>query len=67
MSSESKDGCADVRIAMLYESETWSFTEEDLTRLERNGARTVRWMCNVRPDDKTSVEELRTWLKLNSM
>ena len=27
----------------------------------------VRWMCNVRPEDKISTEELRARLKLNSM
>ena len=30
-------------------------------------AKTVRWMCNVRPEDRISVEELRTRLKLKSI
>ena len=32
--------------------------------IDRNDARMVRWMCNVRPEDRISAEELRTRLKL---
>ena len=51
---------------MLYASETWPVKEEDLIRLEKNDARIVRWVCNVRSEDSISAEELRTRLKLKS-
>ena len=38
-----------------------------MIRLERNDARTVRWLCNVLSEDRISAEELRTRLKLKSM
>ena len=38
-----------------------------MIRLEKNGARMVRWMCNIRPEEKLSAEELKTEFKLNSM
>ena len=41
--------------------------EVRLGPLERNYARMVRWMCNVRLEDKISVEELWTRLKLKNM
>ena len=53
---------------MLYESETCHVKEEDMIRLERNGTRMVRWMFNVRPEDRISIEEeLMTRLKLKSV
>ena len=52
---------------MLYGSEAWPVKEKDVIRLERNDARIVRWMFRIRPEDKTSAEELRTRLKLKSM
>ena len=52
---------------MLYGSGTWSAKEESVIRVERNDARMVRFMCNVRPDDRISAEEHRTRLKLSSM
>ena len=37
---------------MLHGSETWPVKEENVIRLkEINDARTVRWLCNVRPED----------------
>lgn len=36
-------------------------------RLERDGARLVRWVYNVRPEDRIYEKELNTSLKLNSM
>ena len=38
-----------------------------LPGLERNDARMVRWVYNVKSEDKISVEELCIRLKLNSM
>ena len=52
---------------MLYGSGTWPVKEEDVIRLERNGARMVRWMYSVRPEDRSSVQELMTRLKLKSV
>ena len=55
-----------VRSAALHGSETWPIQEEDVIRLERNVARMVRLICNVRPNT-ISAEELWTRLKLKSM
>ena len=38
-----------------------------MIRLEKNDARMVKWMCNVRCEDKISPTELKTGLQLNSM
>ena len=38
-----------------------------MVSVERNDARMITWMCNVRPEDKISVEERRTRLKLKSI
>ena len=51
---------------MLYGSETGPVKEEGVTKLERNDAKMVRWMCNVRPEDRISTEERGTRLKLRS-
>ena len=56
-----------IRSIMLYESETWPGKEEDVIRLDRNDTRMVRWMHNVRSEDRTSAEEQSTRLKLKSM
>ena len=37
-----------------------------MIRLVRNDATMVKWIRNVRSTDKSSAEELRTRLKLNS-
>ena len=47
--------------------ETWSNKEEDVIRIDRNGAGMVRWTCNVKSEDEISAEELRTRMKLKSM
>ena len=51
---------------MLYGSETGPL-EEDVIRLERNGERMLRLICNVRPEDRLTANELRFRLKLNSL
>ena len=56
-----------VRSVMLYASETWPLKEENVIRLDRIDTRIVRWMCNVKPDDRISAEELRSRLNLKSM
>ena len=52
---------------MLHQSETWPVKVEDVIKLGRNDPRIVRWMCNVRPENRISDEELRTRLKLKIM
>ena len=52
---------------MLYESETGPLKEEDVIRLERNGERMIRLICNVRLEDRLTANELRFRLKLNSI
>ena len=52
---------------MPYTSEIWRAKEEDVIRLERNGARIGRWMCSARPEERISAEELSSTLKLISM
>ena len=39
---------------MPYRSEARSIKEEYVTRLEMNDYRMVRWMYNVRPEDRIS-------------
>lgn len=52
---------------MLYGSETWPVEEEDLIWLEKNDTRMVRWMCNIRHEDRISSEKFRTRLKLKNI
>ena len=56
-----------MHVLLLFGDETWSFKEEYVIRLERNVAKMVRRMCNVRLEDRISVNVLRARLKLNSM
>ena len=48
---------------MLYGSWIWPVNHQDVVRIEIDDARMVRWMCNVRPEVRISVEELRARLK----
>ena len=41
--------------------------KEHAIRLERNDAKVVRWMSNIKPEDTISAEEFRTRLRLTSM
>ena len=52
---------------MLYGSEAWQDKVVNVISLERNDARMVKWMWNVRLGDRISAEEFRNKLKLNSM
>ena len=56
-----------VRSLLLYVREIWPVHEEDVIRLDRNDARILRRMYNVRIEDKISVEEHWTRLKLKNM
>ena len=52
-----------VRSAMLHGSGKWPIKEVDVIRLDRND-NMVRWMCNVRAEDRIPAEEITTRLKL---
>ena len=52
------DAC--VRKVMLYASETWPVTKEDVTRLHRNNMMMVRWICSSKLAYRDSATELRT-------
>ena len=41
--------------------------KKDVIKLEKNDAKVVGWVCNVRPEYRNSIEELNNKLKLNSM
>ena len=38
-----------------------------MIRFGRNHARIIRWLCNVKPETRVSVEELMTRIKLKSI
>ena len=44
-----------VRSAMLHASETWPLTRPNLQRLQRNDRAMIRHICNVKPEDVTTV------------
>ena len=56
-----------VRSVMLYASETWPATTEDLTRLNRNDMMMIRWICGTKLTDKIPSNELRGRLGLNNI
>ena len=49
---------------MLYGTETWSVKKEDVIGLENNDAKMVRWICNVRPEDKIRAEQTKDQTKI---
>ena len=51
----------------LYRSETEPVIQDNVVRLERSDARSIRWICNPIPEKWISGKDLRTGLKLNSM
>ena len=44
---------------MVYGSETWALTADQMMRLERADRRMIRWMCGVSLKDKVSTVDLR--------
>ena len=48
-----------VRSTMVYGSETWAVTAEQMMRMERAERRMMRWMCGVSLKDRVSTVELR--------
>ena len=51
---------------LLYASETWAATQEDVIRLNRNDMM-IRWICSTKLRDKVPSEELRSRLGLGSI
>ena len=47
-----------IRKVLLYASECWAPTISDLQRLQRSDRSMIRWMCNVRLEDRASSESL---------
>jgi len=48
-----------VRSSMLHGSETWPVRKENKVALQRAEMRMVRWMCNVKVEDRVPSKELR--------
>ena len=51
---------------MLPENKTWPFKENDEVGLERNSARMLRCVCDVRSEDMIFAVELKNRLQLIS-
>ena len=48
-----------VRSAILYGSETWPLSTEELGRIKRCDHAMIRWLCNVKIEQKQSTDDLR--------
>ena len=48
-----------VRSSMLHGGETWPVSKENEVALQRAEMRVVRWMCNVKVNDRVPSRELR--------
>jgi len=56
-----------VRSVLLYASETWPVTVDDIARLCRCDHAMIRWICSSKLADKVSVSDLRTRLGISSV
>ena len=56
-----------VRSVLLYASETWPLTNEDLERLRRNDNAMVRWICSKRLADRVPMEHLHHRLGIHQL
>ena len=56
-----------IRSVLLYASETWAATQEDVTRLNRNDLMMIRWICSTRLAERISSDELRSRVGLCSI
>ncbi|KAI8498339.1 hypothetical protein Bbelb_242830 [Branchiostoma belcheri] len=56
-----------VRSVLLYASETWPVTAEDMKRLARSDRAMVRWICSRRLADCQSTEQLRRRLGVHNI
>ena len=59
--------CACVSSVVIYGIDTLPVKEKYVISLERNDPVMVRWIFNVSPEDRISVEELSIRLKFESM
>jgi len=48
-----------IRSVMLYASETWPVTNDNIRRLERNYMMMIRWICSAKLSDIIPSNELR--------
>ena len=53
-----------VRSALLYGSENWAPTVAVLQRLQRNDRSMIRWICGVKPKDRSPSSVFLTKLKI---
>ena len=56
-----------MRSVLLYASETWAATQEDVSHLNRNDMMMIRWICSAKLRDKVPSEELRRRLGKGSI
>ena len=56
-----------VRRAMLHAAETWLVTVSTLNRLRRNDLAMIRWMCNVKTNDKACSQSLLSKLGIRDV
>jgi len=52
---------------MLHRSETWPVRKENEVALQRAEMRVVRWMCNVKVNDRVPSKELRERLGIDDI
>ena len=58
---------AGVRSVTLYGSETWATTADTMNRLRRNDRAMLRWLCNVKVNDKSSLDSILSKLRLQDI
>ena len=58
---------AGVRSVTLYGSETWATTADTMNRLRRNDRAMLRWLCNVKVNDKSSLDSILSKLGLQDI
>jgi len=56
-----------VQSSMLHRSETWPVRKENEVALQRAEMRMVRWMCNVKVNDRVPSKEFRERLGIDDM
>ena len=56
-----------VRRVLLYGSETWPLSQEDLRRMERCDHGMIRWICCVRLEQPVAMADLRARLRICSI
>ena len=52
---------------MLHGSETWPVRKENEVKLQRAEMRMVRWVCNVKAEDRVPSKELRKRLGIDDV